>query len=229
VTTPAEQPTITPANSAPIATTRPKHANSSAYFPRTHPRGRSPSAARKDNPEKPKSRHVTPPRDALRNFPSARASIGRGVLQRNGVSRMRKRPSTIQIGAVVLAVVLTGSYVWFKSAQAQEQRSKLLPGLKSGRVQLSGQAVAGAPTTAPSALFLPGSKSSAVFVPQSTAATTAPSATTLPLTVIYSSKSAPVDFSGAIPRIPGMTLAPTTQPAPSAAPSPATRPAPQHP
>ncbi|MGB7158958.1 MAG: hypothetical protein WBD40_12875 [Tepidisphaeraceae bacterium] len=103
-----------------------------------------------------------------------------------------------------MAIALTGSYVWFRVAQAREQADSTATTV---------------PTTAPAVLtpgsvlpgsksggILPGSKSFVVLQPPSTTApaaapTTAPRRD--PNFLIYSSKSAPVDL------IPRATTAPS--------------------
>ena len=45
---------------------------------------------------------------------------------------MRSATSALRIGAVVFAVALGGAYVWFRSAQAGEGQSRVLPGSKIG-------------------------------------------------------------------------------------------------
>ena len=143
--------------------------------------------------------------------------------------RMR-RPSTLQIGAVVLAVGLTGSYVWFRAAQAQQVNDGVMAGSKFSRVRVEKPSVA---TTTPapesSGLLLPGSKAmiltdpaQRVGVAQASAPSTAPATTKR--AVFYGSKSAPVDLTPTLqitgnsepPAIFGNvtpTTAPTTQPA----------------
>jgi hypothetical protein len=63
-----------------------------------------------------------------------------------------RRPTVLQINAVVLAVGLTGSYVWFRAAQARERRN-------------AAAAAAAAPGAAPATsatTLMPGSKFGAV-------------------------------------------------------------------
>jgi hypothetical protein len=111
-----------------------------------------------------------------------------------------RRPSVLQINAVVLAVALTGCYVWFRSAQAQQHTDRVLPGSKIGRVS--------------------------VHPPAATTSSSASSPATAPpigKAVFYGSKSAPVELTPTL-QITGnseppaifenltVTTAPTTQP-----------------
>jgi hypothetical protein len=95
---------------------------------------------------------------------------------------MHARSSALRVGAVVFAVALGSAYVWFRSAQAGEGKSTVLPGSKSFRVavspvtQATASAGEGAATTGPS---------------------TAPAALKNPA-LFYGSKSAPVDLIGTL-------------------------------
>jgi hypothetical protein len=92
---------------------------------------------------------------------------------------MHTRPSALRIGAVVFAIALGSAYVWFRSAQAGEGKSRVLPGSKSFRVDVS-------PATQPTTAAAEG------------AATTNPSTAPAALnpSLFYGSKSAPVDLPG---------------------------------
>lgn len=122
-----------------------------------------------------------------------------------------------RIGAVVLSVGLAGSYVWFRSARAQEQdRPQLMPSSKLGRVRVDPAATT---TSSPPRTLLPGSKSM-VLTPKAErdgAEASATQPTTGPATrsrvLFYGSKSAPVDLSPALP-LNGNVTVPATQPLP---------------
>jgi len=138
--------------------------------------------------------------------------------------RMR-RPSALQIGAVVLAVGLTGSYVWFRAAQAHQLNDRVMAGSKSSPVRVgkpSGATTTPAPES--SGLLLPGSKGMILTDPaqRAGAAAQTPPPSTAPATtkraLFYGSKSAPVDLTPAAqiepPTTsgePAVTTAPATQ------------------
>ena len=138
-----------------------------------------------------------------------------------------RRSSPFRIGAVILAVGLTGSYVWFRAAQAQERdrQQRLLPGSKVGHVRVG----AGSTTTAASRpTLLPGSKSMILTEPAARAdGTGAPEPATAPATsprvLFYGSKSAPVDLSPAL-KPTGKAELPMIATSPTAATAPATQP-----
>ncbi len=110
---------------------------------------------------------------------------------------MTAQSSPLRLGAIVLAVVLAGSYVWFRVAQAREGAAADGPGATTVPTT--------ATTTQPAVSVLPGSKSASIlpgsksFIVHQPSAATAPATAPRPRpsTLIYGSKSAPVDL---IPR-----------------------------
>ena len=116
-----------------------------------------------------------------------------------------RRPSVLQINAVVLAVALTGCYVWFRAAQAQQINNRVMAGTKSSRIRVEKPSAATTPATPSpqtSGLLLPGSKSLILREPvQRAGADRTSPASTAPATgraLFYGSKSAPVDLTPAV-------------------------------
>ena len=102
----------------------------------------------------------------------------------------------------MLAIGLTSSYVWYRAAQAQEHRERVMAGSKSSRVRVDRAAATTTAAPSPQALHvLPGSKSFILVEPTQAGAapgappSTAPAPVTGGKVLFYGSKSAPVHFT----------------------------------